>query len=290
MGQKDQLSPEEMAEQYGWAMSFLKSEPELWDLFQKAVQNEWSPQQFAAKLRDTKWYQDNSETARQNLLLKKTDPATYEDRLNEIRATMRDIAGQMGAQMSDKQMQRAAENALMFGWSDAQIQNTLSQYVERVKGSFVGEAGSAEDELLAYARNMGVRLDRQYIRKAVENMAAGNWDINRAKDAILRQSKSMFPTLRDDLDAGMTVMDMAGTYINSMSSLLEINPADIDLFDPKIRKALGAKGKDGKPEMKTIWEFEENLRRDPRWLKTNNARESIMSAGRQVLNDFGLGA
>ncbi len=244
---------------------------------------------FAAKLRDTKWFQKNSETVRKNQLLKTTDPATYRDRLREIQASLKDLAGQMGAVLSAKQMDRVAENAMMFGWSDAQIQNTLADYVERVKGSYVGEAGAVEDELLNFARNMGVRMDRKYIRKSVENMASGAWDINRAKDQITRQAMSAFPNLREDLKAGFTVADLAGSYIQSMATLMELNPADIDLFDPKIRRALAGKGKDGKPEMKTIWEFEEDLRHDPRWLKTNNARETIMSAGRQVLNDFGLG-
>jgi hypothetical protein len=63
------------------------------------------------------------------------------------------------------------------------------------------------------------------------------------------------------------------------------------LFDPKIRRALSARGKDGgKPEMKTLWEFEENLRKDPRWQATNNGREAITSGFKQVLSDFGFQA
>lgn len=288
-GKQDNLSPQEMAEQYGWAMSFLKSQPELWDLFQQAVKQDWSPQQFAAKLRDTKWYQKNSETVRQNLLLKETDPATYQDRLQEIRATIRDLAGTSGAQLSDNQLDRVAENALMFGWSDSQIQNTMAQYIERVKGSFVGEAGSAEDELMAYARNMGVKVDGSFIKKSVEQIGAGNWDMNRAKDHISKIAMSQFPTIREDIKAGLTVMDVASSYINSMSSLLELNPADVDLFEPKIRRALAAKGKDGRPEMKTIWEFEQDLRQDPRWQKTSNAQDQVASVARQIASDFGLG-
>lgn len=288
LGKRDKLSREEMAEKYGWAMSFLKSEPELWDLFQKAVQKEWSAAEFTAHLRDTKWFQTNSETVRKNLMLQETDPATWKDRLGEIKSTIKDLAASTGATMSKKQLERVAENALMFGWSDAQIQNALAEYVDRVKGSYVGEAGANEDELMAWARANGVQVDRKYVKKSVEQIAAGNWDMNRAKDRITRMAMSAFPALRDDLKAGYSVMDMAGAYINSMANILELNPADIDLFDPKIRRALSAKGQDGKPEMKTIWEFEHDLRSDERWLKTSNAQDAFMQTGRQVLKDMGL--
>jgi hypothetical protein len=291
MGKQDKLSPQEMAEQYGWAMDFLKSVPELWDLFQKAVNQGWSSPEFQAKLRDTKWYQHNSETVRKNLLLQKTDPATWRDRVQETRASLRDMAGQMGADLSDHQLDRVAENALMFGWSDAQIQNTLSDYVDRIKGSFVGEAGANEDELIRYAKSMGVKVNPAYVRKAVGYMASGNWDMNRAKDHLQRLAMTQFPNLADDIKAGASVYDLASPFINSMSQILEINPEDIDLFDPKIRRALSARGKDGgKPEMKTLWEFEENLRKDPRWQATNNGREAITSGFKQVLSDFGFQA
>ena len=288
MGQKDKLSPSELAEQYGWAASFLNSEPELKKLFAEAVKKGWSPAEFQAKLRDTKWFQQNSETVRQNSMLKETDPATYKDRYQEIRATIKDLAGTAGAILSDKQLDRVAENALMFGWSDSQIQNTMAQYIERVKGSYVGEAGANEDELMSYARQMGVRMDRGQVRQSVEQMAAGNWDMNRAKDYVNRVAMNQFPNLKDEIKAGLTVYELASPYIQSMSGILELNPNDIDLFDPKIRRALAGKGQDGKPEMKTVWEFEENLRRDPRWLKTNNGRETVAAGYKQVLSDFGL--
>ncbi len=83
-------------------------------------------------------------------------------------------------------------------------------------------------------------------------------------------------------------MDIAQPYIESMGRLLEVNPQDIDLNDPKIRQALSARNKDGQVGPKTVWEFENDLRKDPRWMQTNNARESMMSTGREVLSLMGL--
>jgi len=287
---KDNLSRQEMAERYGFAMSFLKSEPELWKLFQKAYQHGWSADQFVAELRDTKWYKQHNETWRQNALLKSTDPATYRDRLQEIRATLKDMAASMGATLSDHQMDQVAENALMFGWSDAQISNTLADYVKRIKGSFVGDAGSAQDELEAFARDMGVRVNREWINNAVRNMSDGDWDIQRAKDKITRIAVSQFPNLADDLKSGSTVYDLAAGYLNTKAQLLELNPSQVDLFDKDVRRALSSRDKDGKPGMMTLWEFEQKVRSDPAWKETNNGRETIAQGMMKVLQDFGFTA
>jgi hypothetical protein len=39
---------------------------------------------------------------------------------------------------------------------------------------------------------------------------------------------------------------------------------------------------------KPLWQFENELRSDPRWKKTQNAQDSLMQVGHQVLADFGL--
>jgi len=45
---------------------------------------------------------------------------------------------------------------------------------------------------------------------------------------------------------------------------------------------------EGKPATKPLWQFEQELRKDPRWNYTNNAQQSLMNTARQVLQDFGL--
>jgi hypothetical protein len=37
-----------------------------------------------------------------------------------------------------------------------------------------------------------------------------------------------------------------------------------------------------------LWQFEQDLRKDPRWNFTKNAQDSLMNTTRKVLQDFGL--
>jgi hypothetical protein len=73
-----------------------------------------------------------------------------------------------------------------------------------------------------------------------------------------------------------------------MAELWEVNPQDIDLFNPTIRNALTVKGKTCDFSMLTMPEFETQLRKDPRWNATDNAQDSLMQAGHEVLQQWGI--
>jgi hypothetical protein len=61
-----------------------------------------------------------------------------------------------------------------------------------------------------------------------------------------------------------------------------LNPNDIQLTDPALAKAIS-----GEKTM-TSYEFQRELRKDPRWQYTNNAREDVSNKVLRVLQDFGF--
>jgi hypothetical protein len=80
-------------------------------------------------------------------------------------------------------------------------------------------------------------------------------------------------------------MDLAAPYIQSVSKVLEVPDTDVDLFNSHISKAMTA-NKGG--QAMSIWQFEQSLRQDPAWKKTQNAQDSAMSTAHQVLQSFGV--
>ncbi len=66
-----------------------------------------------------------------------------------------------------------------------------------------------------------------------------------------------------------------------MASVLEINPETISLDDPTLRSAIGPD-----KEM-SLFDFKRELRKDPRWERTENAREEVSNSVLKVLQDFG---
>lgn len=84
------------------------------------------------------------------------------------------------------------------------------------------------------------------------------------------------------LDQGLDLEAVYAPYRNTMAAVLEINPDGIQLSDPTLRMAIT-------PEKEmSIYDFQRELRRDPRWQYTDNARSEAADVATTVLKDFGF--
>lgn len=288
---KAKLNEQNFAEDYGFALSFLKSDKELYNVFKQAVAGSWQPAKFIAAVKNTKWYRTNGQSYRTNLALEKTDPGTFQERLAQKFAEIADLSKSLGSTGSGKIVSQLARNAVMFGWNDAQVRDALSSYIRISGGRATGQAGDVSQQLRQTAWRNGVRISDSFIQNYARQIAAGDLTLQDGQRQLrMKYGVTVAPQFAKQLSGGMDLYDMASPYIQSMATTLEMNPADIDLFDPTIRSALGSKGPDGKVSTKTLYEFEQQLREDPRYMKTKAAQDSVMSIGKKVLQDFGFQA
>lgn len=283
----DAIDAKDMAAQYGWALSVLKSDPSLYKVFRQAVANTWSPQRFVAELRGTDWFRQHSAAARKDQVLKATDPAEWKAQHDQARAKIRDMAAGMGAQLSDTTLKRITRNALTFGWADEQIRDTLAPAVKAGSaGTFGGDAATEVAALRQTAYQNGVKIADPTLQKWVQRMASG--ESPAGFDQYVRtMAKSAFPSFAQQIDAGVNVQDLAEPYINSMAQTLELDPAAIDLFDPTVRKALQATDGQGKLTTKPLWQFEDEMRADPRYDKTKQANAQASKFAAALTQTFG---
>lgn len=280
-------SPEkDWAEYYGWAVALLKSDKDLAKLFKDAIAGNYTQAKFVAELRKTPWFQKNSATARETLALKASDPETWRNRVRAIYTNITQMAGQMGVKANWQTMWDMAEDSLMFGWDNAKLKSVLSGYLKSGAG---GEAKQNEDQLRQYAYQMGIRIDESALGGWLKGIVGGTRTIEDYKGYIQKMALSAFPALADQIKGGLSVRDIASPYTESMARILEINGGDLDLYDTQIRSAMtNVSPESGKAELKPLWQFENELRKDPRWLKTNNARESLNTTTRGILQQFGF--
>lgn len=282
---------DQAAVDFGWSVAFFKSIPELWKKFSQAIDEGWTAQRFQAEIQNTKWYRNNSDSVKKTIALQKTKPGEYKALMSQTLATVKDAAGRMGAVMSDKQLKAVATHYLWGGWNDSQLRDSLANYIAQVgKTGYDGEAGAAEDDLREYAYKMGTRVGDKQLKSWLGNILRGNRTVDAYKNWIQSESLKMFPTMADQIKGGQTVYDLASPYIQSMSSILELSPSDIDLFDPTIRRAMSSQDPDKPGGMMPLYQYETMLRNDPRWMQTNNARTQINQIGLNVLKDFGFQA
>lgn len=286
------LSEKELAEQYGFTSGFLNSNPEIKNLFKKMVSEGWSKDMFQAKMRNTKWWKTHSDKERQYLTQMFTDPATAKQSMSQANVTVRQLANQLGIKetaFTKKKIQEAAYNMVAKGWNEGQLRYFLGQYVYFDGGDFEGQGADVQNELRSYAYSMGVHQSDKWYADQTRQVIRGIATTSDMKNSMLRVAKAQFPQYSKQLDAGQTVADIAAPYLQSMSQILELPQGSINLFDSTIKKALQYKNPTTlQTQAKPLWQFENDLRGDPRWKQTKNAQDSLMQVGHQVLADFGF--
>jgi hypothetical protein len=280
------LNEKDFAKDYGWALSFLKSDAELYKLFKKAVAGTWTADKFVAAVKTTKWFKKHGDAYRQNLALKTSNPGEYASKLNGVLADLHDKAGAMGATLSGAQYRTIASHYLDFGWNDSQLNDVLANYVRYSNAR--GQANTNIQAMQQSAWRNGVKVNSKGYEWWAQAIAEGSHTVDDFSKLMRKSAQSMAPGFADQLKAGMDLFDVASPYMQSMSTLLEKNPADIDLFTPQIRSALSHRGADGKLQSMTISEFEQGIRNTHDWMKTDQAQDQTMAVAHQVLNDWGL--
>ena len=282
------LSPEEQASNYGWNYSFLKSQPDLSSIFTQAVNESWSDNKFEAAVKQTPFWQNNADTVRNAMVLKQTDPSTYNADVQASMVHIQDLAAKAGAPITSAQLCRIAEQAVMFGMSDEQLNNTIGQYVDFIGGTLTGAAGVFAHNMKQYASDMGVDISDQSLKTNASLIARGLSTEQDYKDFINEQSKSLFPAFSSQIDAGQSIRNIANPYVQTMAQTLEMNPNSIDIKDPTIMSAMNGLNSQGQPVGKTITDFEQSLRGDPRWNSTQQAQDQAMAVSKQVLQNMGM--
>lgn len=291
------LDRDELASQYGLSAALINSNRELKSLFNKAVSGQWSAARFGAQLKNSKWWRTQSSTLRKYLTIKYTDPATFKQnwanaqyKVNALAVTV-GLGNQINSKgQSSKLLKDAIYYSSALGWSDARVKNWMGAKASTHGGIMWGEAGDAFDKFHTLAYLNGMRYSGDWYKKNAVSVASGKSTLENVEAGIRKAAAARYSAFSEQINAGQNVMDLAAPYIKSAATLLELPETDVDLFNGHIAKAMTAKpakGAEGGSQM-PLWQFENEVRNDPLWRKTNNARESMMTVARQVAKDFGL--
>jgi len=284
-----------LADQFGFTSDFLKANPELLNkIFKPAIANGWDQATVTAKLKTTQWWKTHSDKERQYLTQIFNDPATAKANLSAAKVQVQQLAAQLGVASTafvKKQLDVAAYNMVAKGWNEGQLRNFLGQYAYfgNEPGAYRGQGADTENELRSYAYSMGATMSNTWYADNTRQVLRGLATISDFKQQILKQTKAAFPQYAKQLDGGQTLADIASPYMQAMSQILELPPGSINLFDPTIKKALQYKDPGTlQTATKPLWQFQNDLRNDPRWKGTQNAQDGMMSVAHQVLQDFGF--
>lgn len=289
---------ETAASEYGFALSVITSNDDLTRVFNEAWAafssgQEWSPAKFINAIQSTKWYMDRSE-AQRAFYMAENDPtqaAELKAKLDAGVANLRSLASSYGASLTDAEFNTLARETLLNGWNEAQVKSNLTNYIkfstdpEGGFNSLVGEAGNVEDKIRGFAKSMGVDVEDSWVLESTRNAINAGNNTQAAEDFIRARAKEKYAAYADELDTS-TVADLSYNYRASMANTLELGIEEISMNDSLIKQAMAVG--DGQGGKKNLFQFEQELRQDPRWAKTKNAKESSSTIVNDVLSTFGL--
>jgi len=279
-----------MASQLGFAAEFFNSDPELSQLIRNAVNGQWDTQKFQGAFMNTNWYRSRSAAMRTYADLQTRDPSEFAATVERKRQEVRDKASQLGIQWDESYINEVA-NAFLYWFPDEKAQTDFyAQRINYTPGQMGGTPAAVEMQVNKLAGDYGLSLTNGQISDYVSGIMHESYTEDNVKGFMRDMAKSKYSGMSGFLDQGMTVRQVAAPYVSSYSNLLEVNGDTVDLKDNVLQQALqGTPPAAGQPpQMKSVYQFERDVRRDPRWLRTKNARDSITSAGQGVLKDMGL--
>lgn len=277
----------ELEANYGYAASFFGSDKSLTNLINEAVKNQWTPDEFANRLRGTTWYKTHTAAQRNWTQVSTSDPAEANQQRSQMRNQILATARKDGVVLSNDRLVSMAEDALKFGWNAGQINQALaSEY----KYTATGQPSSVADSVKAEAAQYLVPLSDQAIQKWSQQLIAGSADQGSLDSYLKEQAKSMFPGLATAIDSGVTVAHYVDPYKQLAAQTLEIPPDQVDFMDPKYGKALfQVDPKTGARTSMSLADWQTELRTNPiyNYDKTSQARQTASDMTTQLAKTFG---
>ena len=208
-------------------------------------------------------------------------------RIGDFKQVITDLIVQQGFELDDAAITRITNQAIALGLtpSSPQIKNLIDAEYTYTPGSTLGGlSGKRLTVLRQTAAANGLDLEKDFagsLDNWLTRMSKGE-DVETFNSIIRNAAKIGLP---DDigkmLDQGMNLDTILSPYKNAYASTLEINPDSISLKDV-LQMAITDKG------FAPVYKFKTDLRKDPRWQYTDNARQEASTVSYNVLRDFGF--
>ena len=290
---------------------------QLGRLLLKAVEKGLTEKQFLDEAMLTDWWQSNAGSVRERIIdlnkykelqkkgldVSKSDFGMYQtDKIRQVKARAKTLAN---ITLDDVAAQKIVED-IYNGFLDNDplaidrliipyISKTTNLYGKGAVTGFGGEALQIQQSLASIAKANGLSIadvlpklgasiaGQDAEQTTIQEILSGNIDLN----TVLANARQIAAQGQPDyvrklLGSGYNLEDIYAPYKQTMATVLEINPDQIDLNDNSLRMAINEKG-----DM-NIYDYKKALRQDSRWQYTGQAKESVASAALGVLRDFGF--
>jgi len=288
------ISTQDAMSAYGFVYTLANSIPDLKKILDDAIQNDWAPDRLTATIQSSPWWNTHADTVRNLVQLQATDPATYDRNLANARDLILLKGDQLGRGMNQQTVAALALRTLTenASWDDSRVTQLVtdnSQLRYGDTGAHEGTAAQLYDHMTTVAQNYGVAYSQSWLDGMVSNVQSGRDSLDGWENVMRARAKAAFPQFADQIDAGMTVRDIADPYISTYAQTLEVPETQVTLKDSYIQKALSQAGQDGQTRASMpLWQFQRMLKDDPRYDRTQQAKSDAFTTLNKIGADFGF--
>jgi hypothetical protein len=290
------VTSSQVAANFGFTRRLILTDDSLQNLFNQAwnaerTGQEWSKEKFLTALKSTDWFKGKNEAARKFAVLQATDREEFNSQTRARRAVVGDIAGQMGVNFSEQELNAFASDSLRLGYTDAEIKNMLSQKIDPIADEksgqhYTGEAGDNRSILTEWADANGVSLDGDWFKKQVTAIAAGDITIGNSKDFITRIAKKTYGAHADNITSKDSARDAGAHYQQIISQMLGVPSGEVTMKNPWMQKLMSGKEENG--QELTIDSAEKMIRSSDEWANGKPGTEEINDFTNKLLSQFGM--
>jgi hypothetical protein len=277
-----------------------KQKAQIDALFDKASAEGWTAENFQMALEGTEWWQTTLPSLR-SWYLNTHDPRKQSTTVELIRNKVASVSSyleQLGitTQGIDPVTGKAfdktgyisgiAQEAVKNGWDDNQLRDYLAGQAAIVFTGG-GEIGSSLSKIRDTAYAYGVKLDPTY-EKMINNSLLDSSDGRDAAYYIAEMRRQSIENpnnkaFAEALNSGRTLYEATRSYRGQMAGLLEVDESNVtwdDLMKKTIDSTTGA--------ARTFADFTKEIKNDPLWQQTRNAKETYSSKALDLAKMFGL--
>ena len=318
---------QDFMDKYGVQAAFLASVPEFSQkggLLDQAIAGNWNASKWKQAYQSSQWFQTNGATYATEEQDRLTAPGTYAANYNNLLDQMAltakaegiDISG-FGGHITADQAKAMDPNTnpvaklLQNYYTSAVPANVLSTYLAKngqiamAGGSAQGTLATTATSLRNYASQMGVSSQflsptwsnadgkqvssPDYFTSAALAAEQGLTTADSVQANMRNVAANIYKPFAQQIKDGYSVSDLASPYTSAVANLLEVSPTSVDLgsttgYGSLVTKALQG---DGTNPM-NLDAFTTQVKQQPQWLNTKNARDSLMSTASTMLRNFGL--
>jgi chemotaxis protein histidine kinase CheA len=273
---------------------------EIDSLFERASKEGWTSDLFQQQLEGTSWWQTTLPSLR-SWYLNTHDPrkqsttvelirnkvASVSSYLEKLGITVQGIDPVTGKAF-DKSgyVSGIAQEAVKNGWDDNQLRDYLAGQAPIVFTGG-GEIGSSLSKIRDTAYAYGVKLDPTY-EKMINNSLLDSSDGRDAQYYIAEMRRQAIENpnnkaFTEALNSGRTLYEATRSYRNQMAGLLEVDESNVtwdDLMKKTVDSNTGA--------ARTFADFTKQVKSDPLWQTTRNAKETYSTTALDLAKMFGL--